>query len=478
MIEVDRYDVPQTDGLMLLPGKSQLGTADPEFQKLRSFVSGSGVPADVQSEIVAELYPSSYRIGTSILTSIVAGSVLATIMHSWLPLAWMVVALLLCGIRTLDWLQYQRAPHKHTPSEWALRFTIRILPFGIWWGATSATLLLSDDPLLMAIAVLSTDAQGTGAVCSYPGHPPAALSFVVPSMTMFAIAGLIHGGAIGYSIAFVEMVLIANYLVIIREFYRSTVRGLIARHEKDEISDHLAEAHLALKREGAAKSEFLAHMSHELRTPLNAILGFSDIMMAETFGPLGNAKYSEYQGDIHSAAAHLLNIVNEVLDIARIEAGELTLQIDAVDPVDVTRFTAKLIRQRALSKGLNFEVDLDPALGEDSIMTDEVRLKQALINILSNAVKFTPAGGSVRLSVGKRDGVFFEVSDTGVGMAPGDLERALLPFVQVGRPMVAQEGSGLGLPLSRQLIERLGGQFQIVSSVGVGTTVTITLPDA
>ncbi len=478
MIEVDRYDTPQYDGLDA--ALRQITTKDGRTMTpgLKRFIAGAGVAAPVQAEIVAELYPSSYRIGTSILTSIVTGSVLATIMHSWLPLAWMAVALTLCGVRTFDWLQYRRAPNSHTPSQWALRFTVRILPFGIWWGATSATLLLSDDPLLMAIAVLSTDAQGTGAVCSYPGHPPAALSFVLPSMTMFAVAGLIHGGAIGYSIAFVEVVLIANYAVIIREFYRSTVRGLIARHEKSEIADHLAEAHLALKREGAAKSEFLAHMSHELRTPLNAIIGFSDVIMAETFGPMGSPKYAEYQGDIHTAAAHLLNIVNEVLDIARIEAGELTLQIDTVDPVDVTRFTAKLIRQRALTKGLSFEVEIDPVLGERSIMTDEVRLKQALINVLSNAVKFTPAGGSVRLSVGRRDGVFFEVSDTGVGMTPEDLERALLPFVQVGRPMVAQEGSGLGLPLSRQLIERLGGRFQIVSSVGVGTTVTITLPNA
>jgi signal transduction histidine kinase len=445
---------------------------------LKRFISGAGVPAAVQAEIVAELYPSSFRIGTSILTSIVNGGVLAAVMHSWLPLAWMAISLALCGMRTVDWLRYRRAPDSRTPSQWATGFVLRLLPFGIWWGMTAASLLLSDDPLLMAIAVLATDAQGAGAVCSYPGHPPAALSFILPAMIMFAVAGVIQGGTIGYSITFVEIVLIANYAVIIREFYRSTIRGLIARHEKSEISDHLAEAHLALKREGAAKSEFLAHMSHELRTPLNAIIGFSDVIMSETYGPLGNPKYAEYQGDIHAAAAHLLDIVNEVLDIARIEAGELTLQIDNVDPLEVTRFTAKLIRQRALTKGLSFEVEVDPALGEKSIMTDEVRLKQALINVLSNAVKFTPVGGSVILSAGKCDGVFFEVRDTGVGMAPDDLERALLPFVQVGRPMLAQEGSGLGLPLSRQLIERLGGRFQIVSSVGVGTTVTITLPDA
>ena len=447
------------------------------IERLKRFVSGAGVPPAVQAEIIDELYPKSFRIGTSILTSVVTGSVLATIWHSWLPLAWMAVALLICGLRTPDWLSYQRNRQSRSPADWAARFVVGFGSFGIWWGMTAAVLMLSDDPLLMAIAVLAVDAQGAGAVCSYPGHPPAAMSFVVPAMTMFGIAGLIRGGAIGYSIAFVELVLIANYLIIIREFYRSTVRGLIARHEKSEMSDHLAEAHMALKREGAAKSEFLAHMSHELRTPLNAILGFSDVMLSETYGPLGNPKYAEYQGDIHAAAAHLLNIVNEVLDIAKIEAGELTLRIDPVEPLDITRFASKLISQRALTKGLTFDTDIDLALKDVTIRTDEVRLKQALINVLTNAVKFTPPGGNVKLAAGIRDGVFFQVIDTGVGMTPDDLERALLPFVQVGRPLVSQEGSGLGLPLSRQLIERLGGRFEIASTVGVGTTVTITVPN-
>jgi two-component system cell cycle sensor histidine kinase PleC len=200
-------------------------------------------------------------------------------------------------------------------------------------------------------------------------------------------------------------------------------------------------------------------------------------MLSETYGPLGNPKYAEYQGDIHTAAAHLLNIVNEVLDIAKIEAGELTLRIDPVEPLDITRFAAKLISQRALTKGLTFDTDIDPALKDVTIRTDEVRLKQALINVLTNAVKFTEMGGSVKLSAGIRDGVFFEVTDTGVGMTPDELERALLPFVQVGRSLVSQEGSGLGLPLSRQLTERLGGRFEITSTVGVGTTVTITMPN-
>jgi len=462
-------------------------------QSLKRFVSGARVPAAVQDEIVAALYPKSFRIGTSILTSIVNGGVLAAIMHSWLPLAWMAVALMICTVRTADWLHYRQNPDKRSSSEWAMRFVLLFLPFGIWWGTTAALLLLSDDPLLMAVAVLATDAQGAGAVCSYPGHPPAALSFVLPAMVMFAVAGLIRADFIGYSIAFVEIVLIANYVIIIREFYRSVVHGLTAQFEKTEIADHLAEAHialqressalaeahLALQREGAAKSEFLAHMSHELRTPLNAILGFSDIISSEKFGPIGNERYREYQKDIQGAAAHLLDIVNEVLDIARIEAGELTLQIENVYPADIVRFTARLIQQRALIKSLTLTMSIASEIENIVIRTDEVRLKQALINILTNAVKFTNIGGKIDFGTTlSGTSVCFEIRDNGVGMAAHDLERALLPFVQVGSPMHARDGSGLGLPLSRQLIERLGGTFAIVSSLGVGTTVTITLPFA
>jgi two-component system cell cycle sensor histidine kinase PleC len=447
------------------------------IERLKRFISGAAVPPAVQAEIVAALYPKSFRIGTSILTSVVTGVVLAAIMRSWLPLAWMAVALAICAIRTVDWWRYIKSPQAHTPSEWARRFIVRFLPFGIWWGVSATVLLLSNDPLLMAVAVLAADAQGAGAVCSYPGHPPAALSFILPAMLIFAVIGVIHGGTIGYSICFVELTLIGNYVIIIREFYRSTIHGLIARHEKSELADHLAEAHLALKREGAAKSEFLAHMSHELRTPLNAIIGFSDVSRSEVFGPVQNAKYAEYQADIHGAALHLLDIVNDVLDIARIEAGGLTLQIDDTDPVEIAQFTARLIHQRALIKGLTLEIALDPALTGRVLRTDEIRLRQALINVLTNAVKFTPSGGAVRLSAGIRDGVYFEVSDNGIGMSAEDLERALLPFVQVGRPMLAQDGSGLGLPLSRQLVERLGGCFEITSSVGIGTTITITMPD-
>jgi signal transduction histidine kinase len=449
------------------------------LSRLRTVFTAADVPDSVRAEIAASLYPKSFRVGTSLMTSVVNGFVLGSVMGSWrLPLVWTIVALLICSVRTRDWVEYQRRPGRYALLVWMRRFTFEFLPFGVWWGTTALLMFVVDDPLVIAIAALSANAQAAGAVCSYPAYPPAALAFIVPAMLIFFVAGLIHGGPLGYSIAFVEIVLFLNYLVIIREFYHSALRGLITGYEKAILADNLAEAHAALQREGRAKSEFLAHMSHELRTPLNAIIGFSDVINSEAFGAIGNPKYQEYMLDIQQSASHLLNIVNEVLDVARIEAGELDVQIVDVDLDYIVQFAARLVRQRAASKQLTFDVDLRADVPADRVLrTDEVRLKQALINLLSNAIKFTEPGGAVRLTAGVAgDDAFFEVRDTGVGMSPEDLERALQPFIQVGSPLVAREGTGLGLPLSRQLVEKLGGRFTIQSTEDVGTVVTIALP--
>jgi signal transduction histidine kinase len=252
---------------------------------------------------------------------------------------------------------------------------------------------------------------------------------------------------------------------------------MILHDEKSVLADNLAEAHIALQREGVAKSEFLAHMSHELRTPLNAIIGFSDVINSETYGRIENERYRDYLKDIKSSADHLLHIVNEILDLARIEAGELTLDPTEVDPRYIAQFTSRLVEQQAHDRRLALDVRLKPEIVGKALITDEVRLKQVIINLVSNAIKFTEPGGSVTLTVGVREpDVFFEVADTGVGMSEEEIKKALQPFMQVGNPMHRREGTGLGLPLSRQLIQRLGGTFEIASNPGLGTTVTIALP--
>jgi signal transduction histidine kinase len=448
-----------------------------KFSRLMGYVQAENVPGLVRAEIAALLYPRSFRIGTSIFNSILYGIVLTYLMRNWLPAIWTAVALALCANRSWDWWRFQKNPARHTNAEWIGRFTLRFLPFGLWWGASAVTMFLGDDPLLLAITVLSTDAMAAGAVCSYPAHPPASLVFVIPAMVSFGVAGLIHGHLIGNFIAIVELVLIANYLIIVVEFYRSSVRGMILHDEKSVLADNLAEAHAALKREGTAKSEFLAHMSHELRTPLNAIIGFSDVINNQIYGPIGNERYADYLKDIQSSADHLLHIVNEVLDLARIEAGELTLELGAVSPQYIAQFIMRLLERQAIEKGLTLDIQLMPELADRQLMTDEVRLKQVVINLMSNAIKFTESGGKVRMTVGVRDqSVYFKIADTGVGMTEDEIQKALLPFMQVGSPLHRRQGTGLGLPLSRQLIDRLGGTFAITSSPGVGTTVTITLP--
>ncbi len=449
-----------------------------KLSQLTGYISASNVPPPVRAEINALLYPRSFRIGTSIFNSILYGIVLTYLMRNWLPAIWTAVALVLCANRTYDWWQFQKNPTRFTDSEWIRRFTLRFLPFGLWWGVSAVVMFLSNDPLLLAITVLSTDAMSAGAVCSYPAHPPASLVFVIPAMVSFGVAGLIHGHLIGNFIAMVELVLIANYLIILcRILPLGRARDDPARLKNRRWPTIWRRAHAALQREGSAKSEFLAHMSHELRTPLNAIIGFSDVINTETFGPIGNERYRDYLKDIQSSADHLLHIVNEILDLARIEAGELTLDPTEVDPRYIAQFTMRLVEQQALRKQLKVACTLAPDLADKCVLTDEIRLKQVLINLMSNAVKFTDPGESIRLDVGVHgQDVYFAVEDTGVGMTEDEIAKALKPFMQVGSPMHRHEGTGLGLPLSRQLIQRLGGTFQIVSSPGIGTTVTIALP--
>ena len=223
-----------------------------------------------------------------------------------------------------------------------------------------------------------------------------------------------------------------------------------------------------------AKSEFLANMSHELRTPLNGIIGFSDIIQRETWGPIGNDKYAEYAGDIKSAGTHLLAVINDILDLSKIESGKTELHEEVVDTTHVLASCLTLIKERAQVAGV--AIACEPAPDLPALHGDERKLKQILVNLLSNAVKFTPKGGQVTVRAWFRagGGFVFQVSDTGVGIAPEDIPKALAPFHQVDSALNRKyEGTGLGLPLTKSLVELHGGSLDLQSEVGVGTTVTL-----
>jgi signal transduction histidine kinase len=238
-----------------------------------------------------------------------------------------------------------------------------------------------------------------------------------------------------------------------------------------EIQEKSAQLEVANKH----KSEFLANMSHELRTPLNAIIGFSEALIDKLFGDLTD-KQLEYQKDIHQSGKHLLSLINDILDLSKIEAGRMELELSDFHLPTAISNAVTLIRERALRHGIALGVEIDPRLG--NFQADERKVKQILLNLLSNAVKFTPDGGRVDLSATlDTDKVEIAVKDTGVGISPEDQASLFEEFKQLGRDSSRKaEGTGLGLALTKRLVELHGGQILVDSALGKGSTFRVLLP--
>ena len=226
-----------------------------------------------------------------------------------------------------------------------------------------------------------------------------------------------------------------------------------------------------------AKTEFLANMSHELRSPLNSIVGFSELIKNEAYGPHSDRRYGEFASDILESGQHLLELINDILDLSKIEARGLELQEEVIDAADLLGAVQRMLAERAERDGLEMTITWQGELPK--LRGDRRKLKQVLINLLTNAIKFTEAGGSVRLQAWCRDssGFVFQVVDSGIGIPLEDIPKALSQFGQVDSPLSHRDqGTGLGLPLSKALIELHGGSLDLQSKVGVGTTVTVRLP--
>lgn len=225
-----------------------------------------------------------------------------------------------------------------------------------------------------------------------------------------------------------------------------------------------------------AKSEFLANISHELRTPLNAVIGFSEVMIQEVFGPIGNDRYREYAGDIRQSGLHLLGVINDLLDYSKLEAGRLELHVEDVSPAAILDKCTRMMRQRVDAEHLTLSTDIGDA-ADVVVQGDDRKITQIILNLLSNSIKFTPAGGIIRLSIRQSgDGVDIVVADSGIGMSKNDIALALAPFGQVDSSLNREyAGTGLGLPLSKSLVELHGGTMTIDSAPGKGTTFTVHL---
>jgi signal transduction histidine kinase len=262
------------------------------------------------------------------------------------------------------------------------------------------------------------------------------------------------------------MLFIVSFVVLIRQ------RTHLRRTAQD-----LSRARFHAELANRAKTDFLAHMSHEFRTPMNAIIGFSDVMANETFGPVNNPRYKEYVGHIVAAGHHLLELINSVLDVAKIEAGKIETTPESIKLGELCPPVIDMIRTRAADKNLHIALALEAGLPAFSF--DPRHLRQILINLLINAVKFTPVNGYIELGA-KRTGPALEiwVRDTGTGIAPADLAKVMQPFGQIAGAQQAQGGTGLGLHISKALAELNGGKLLLESALDKGTTVTLSLANA
>jgi two-component system cell cycle sensor histidine kinase PleC len=248
------------------------------------------------------------------------------------------------------------------------------------------------------------------------------------------------------------------------------------RRQLEATSSNLSAALAQTDAANKAKSEFLAALSHELRKPLNSVLGFSEVMLNEVFGPLGDRRYREYIESIRGSGTHLLGLINDVLDMSRLDAGELCLSREELRPGDLIAEAVRAISLQAEAADVSLIEDIEPWL--PAIHADRRRIRQVLVNLLTNAVKFTLPEGTVRISAFRHgDNLAIQVADTGIGMAADDIPKALERFSQTdSRQARKSEGAGLGLPLAKQLTELHGGLFEVQSTPGAGTKVTVIFP--
>jgi signal transduction histidine kinase len=286
---------------------------------------------------------------------------------------------------------------------------------------------------------------------------------------------------------------LAQSMKLVSETRNYSIR--LAKHGNDELGELVDRFHemlaeieqreksLSVARQQAelanrAKTSFLANMSHELRTPLNAIIGFSEMMARQLFGPLPNRQYQEYAQDIHDSGTHLLDIINTILDLSKVEAGAVRLNESEISILDMIQRLERLFRERAANAG----VTLGHSFAEGTpprLFADDRLVRQCLSNLLSNALKFTPIGGGVTVLVDRTfdSGISIAVRDTGIGIAPQDIAVALEPFGQIDSSLSRKyQGTGLGLPIVKSYIELHGGSLGIVSRPGDGTTVTLFFP--
>jgi two-component system cell cycle sensor histidine kinase PleC len=384
---------------------------------------------------------------------------------------WTVCVLVIHAVIVAQCRQFLATPEGEVNiKSWRLMFNL-VQPIGAAEGTGTFMLFV----MLLVVAVSSMLAFSV---------PIAVFAATLPVTCAVALNFVLKGSLHDYILAAMAVTAEGYFLSLAHRLYSSALQTLQARAEKDMLIGELEQAKIisdeARHRAEAAnisKSRFLAQMSHELRTPLNAILGFSEVMKNEIFGPHTVSAYKDYSNDIHDSGQHLLGLINEILDLSRIEAGRYELNEEAVSLISVVEDCHHLVKLRAKNRLITIHENFEPDLPR--VWADERALRQIALNLLSNAIKFTPQSGEIWVKVGwtASGGQYFSVKDTGPGIPEDEIPVVLASFGQGSNAIKsAEQGAGLGLPIAKSLVDLHGGTFTLKSKLRVGTEVIIAIP--
>ncbi|MFN4011295.1 MAG: sensor histidine kinase [Pannonibacter sp.] len=418
--------------------------------------------------------------------------IIASISFIWMePVlvgAWLLFTFSIWMLTVTTCRRFEKLPvNERTSHPWRRQFTIGDFLYGLCWAsffllpASSATTegfeVFQFATMLIVIA-MSTMQSST--------LPRALLACTLPLTLAIATTLMQRHAPLHYAMAAMAVGAQGFFLVLGNQLLNASLTMLAYRAEKDHLIAELEQANAVsdesrrrAEEANLAKSRFLATMSHELRTPLNAILGFSEIMKDEVMGPMGNKIYRGYAGDIHGSGQHLLNLINEILDLSRIEAGKYELNEEAVGLMEIVEDCQSMMQVRAKAKGIAIRESHEEGLAR--IWADERAIRQVILNLLSNAVKFTPSNGEVLIRIGSTadGGQYVSIKDNGPGIPEEEIPIVLQAFGQGSMAIKSAEpGTGLGLSIVQALVSQHGGTFELKSRLREGTEVIVSLPAA